>query len=322
MIRFVGYLLPALCVVCCSLPTAHASDWPNRPVRIISPASPGGASDTFGRILAQHFGDIFNQRFYVENRAGAGGLIGAAAAANAPPDGYTFVTSNVAYVVIAPAASANPGFDTMRDFTHIAYIGGPPNVFVVNPSMGVKTLEEFLALARRSGPLPYVSPGVGTLGHLTAVRFTQKANIQLTHIPNKGGSTAITDLVAGTVGFGSLTWTSALGQIRSGHVIPLAVSSENRLAEYLDVPTLKELGYEDLVATTWFGLSGPAGLPADMVQKLNKAVIQIMDMPAVKERTQRDAIETKPMTPEEFSRFMASEITKWSPLAKQFVKGE
>jgi tripartite-type tricarboxylate transporter receptor subunit TctC len=312
----------ALGFLCCSLAAAHASDWPNRPVRIISPASPGGASDTFGRILAQHFGDIFNQRFYVENRAGAGGLIGAAAAANAPADGYTFVTSNVAYVVIAPAASANPGFDTMRDFTHIAYIGGPPNVFVVNPSAGVKTLEEFLPFARRSGPLPYVSPGVGTVGHLTAVRFAQKANIQLTHIPNKGGSTAITDLVAGTVNFGSLTWTSALGQIRSGHVIPLAVSSEKRLAEYPNVPTLKELGYDDLVATTWFGLSGPAGLPADMVQKLNRAVIQVLEMPVVKERLDRDAIETKPMSPDEFTAFMASEIAKWSPLAKQFVKAE
>jgi tripartite-type tricarboxylate transporter receptor subunit TctC len=124
------------------------------------------------------------------------------------------------------------------------------------------------------------------------------------------------------VNFGSLTWTSALGQIRSGHVIPLAVSSEKRLVEYPNVPTLKELGYEDLVATTWFGLSGPAGLPPDMVQKLNKAVIQVLEMPAVKERLERDAIETKPMSPEEFTTFMASEIAKWSPLAKQFVKAE
>src|SRR4051794_21249577 len=134
-------------------PPALSAEWPTRPVRIISPASPGGASDTFARILAERFGEKFGERFIVENRAGAGGLIGAAATANAEPDGYTFVTSAVAYVVIAPAASANPPFDAMRNFSHIAYIGGPPNVFVVNPSLGVKNMDELLAHARQKGLL-------------------------------------------------------------------------------------------------------------------------------------------------------------------------
>src|SRR3954468_15541568 len=124
---------------------ASSAEWPSRPVRIISPASPGGASDTFARIIAERFGEKFGERFIVENRAGAGGLIGAAATANAEPDGYTIFTSAVAYVVIAPAASANPPFDAIRSFSHIAYIGGPPNVFVVNPSLGVKNMDELLA---------------------------------------------------------------------------------------------------------------------------------------------------------------------------------
>ena len=299
---------------------AFSAEWPARPVRIISPASPGGASDTFARIMAERFSEKFGERFIVENRAGAGGLIGAAATANAEPDGYTFVTSAVAYVVIAPAASANPPFDPMRSFSHIAYIGGPPNVFVVNPSLGVKTMEDLLAHARQKGLLDYVSPGVGTLGHLLAERFGQEANIKLQHIPNKGGATAMVDLVAGTVGFGSMTWTSALAQIRAGHVIPIAVSSSERMTEFPEVPTLKELGFESLVATTWFGLSGPAGVPKEIVQKVNAAAIETLQLPAVRERLKRDAIETKAMTPEEYTAFVAAEMQKWGPLAKSLMQ--
>ena len=129
---------------------AASSDWPSKPVRIISPVAAGGTSDTLGRILAQHFGEMFNQRFYVENRPGAGGLIGSAVVANSEPDGYTLLTSNVGYVVIAPALAEKAPFDTMRDLTHIAYLGGPPNIFVAHPSLGVKTMPAFIAIDRKS----------------------------------------------------------------------------------------------------------------------------------------------------------------------------
>jgi len=194
---------------------ALAADWPTKPVRIISPTSPGGASDSLARMLAEGFADMFGQRFYVENRVGAGGLIGVAAAANAEPDGSTFVISGVAYTVIAPAASRNPGFDPMRDLTHIAYLGGPPIVFVVNPSIGVRSLADLAEYARRTGTLNYGSPGVGTLGHFIAERFSREARVPMQHIPNRGGSTAMMDLVAGTVGLVSTAWSSALGQIRA-----------------------------------------------------------------------------------------------------------
>src|SRR5690349_2205793 len=165
---------------------ASAADWPTKPVRIISPTSPGGASDTFARMLAEGFADMFGQRFYVENRVGAGGLIGVAAAANAEPDGSTLVISGIAYTVIAPAASANPGFHPMRDLTHIAYLGGPPIVFVVNPSIGVRSLGDLVEYARRSSTLNYGSPGVGTLGHFIAERFAREARVPMQHIPNRG----------------------------------------------------------------------------------------------------------------------------------------
>jgi tripartite-type tricarboxylate transporter receptor subunit TctC len=256
-------------------------------------------------------------KFFVENRAGAGGLIGAQVTAAAEPDGHTFMTSSVAYHAIAPAASPNPGFHPMRDFTHVAYIGGPPNVFVVNPGLGVRSLKELIELSRRGRPIDYVSPGVGTLGHLTAERFAEIAGAKLQHIPHKGASQAMIDLIAGTVGLGTMTWTSALGQIRAGKVIPIAITSNARVAEYPELPTFKELGYPDLVATTWFGLSGPAGVPKEIVQKLNHAAIKVMALPEVRKRLERDAIETRAMTAEEFTAFMASEIEKWSPLAKR-----
>src|SRR5215813_12322723 len=169
-------------------------------------------------LLADQFGEIFRERFYVENRAGAGGLIGAAAAARAEPDGYTLVTSSIGYHVIAPAMSANPGFDPLRDFTHIAYLGGPPNVLVVHPALNVRSLDQFLAVARRE-KLAFVSPGVGSHGHLVSEAFAQMAGIEMQHVPHKGAANAMMDLIAGNVKVATMTWTTAIGQIRAGQVI-------------------------------------------------------------------------------------------------------
>lgn len=299
---------------------AARADWPTRPVRIIAPSSPGGAADTFARLLADHFSETFRERFYVENRAGAGGLIGAAATARAEPDGYTLVTSSIGYHVIAPAVSPNPGFDPLRDFTHIAYLGGPPNVLVVNPTLNVRSLQEFVQLARRGERLAYVSPGVGSHGQLVSEAFAHMADIHLQHVPHKGASPAMMDLIAGNVKVGTMTWTTAIGQIRAGQVIPLAVSSSARLSEFPDLPTFKELGYPTLVTLTWYALSGPAGLPPDIVQRLNSAVSRMLGLPNVRQKLDRDAIEARPMTPEEITKYIASEIEKWTPLAKQIVQ--
>jgi tripartite-type tricarboxylate transporter receptor subunit TctC len=300
-------------------PAARALDWPTRPVRIVAPSTPGGAADLFGRLIADKLTQLLHQRFYVDNRAGGGGLIGANIVAHAEPDGYTFVTSSIAYHAIEPAASHNPGFDPMRDATHIAYVGGPPNVFIVNPALGVHSLAGLIARGREK-TLDFVSPGNGTLGHLLVEAFAEKAGMKVQHIPHKGSAQAMLDLLAGNVLFGTMTWSSALGQIRAGKVIPIAVSSKARVAEYPDVPTLAESGYPDLVANTWYALSGPAGVPDEIVQKLNRAVAEVLDMPDVKKRLDDDAIEREPMTPEQVTAFFAAEIAKWGPIAKQFVK--
>jgi len=313
-----AFALLAAVLAAISAPS-RAAEWPARPIRIIAPSTPGGAADMFGRLLCDHFAEAFRERCFVENRAGAGGLIGTAATAQAAPDGYTLTTSSTAYHVIAPAVSPNPGFDPMKDFTHIAYIGGPPNVFVVSPSLGVRSLKELAELGRRAQAIDYVSPGVGTLGHLLAESFAQRAGIKLQQIMTRGASQGLMDLVSGTVNLGTMTWTSALSQIRAGKVIPIAITSSKRLAEFPDLPTFKDQGYEDLTAVSWFALSGPAGLPPDITLKLNQAVAKMLDLADVRKRMERDAIETQVMSSDEFTQFVASEIAKWTPIAKRVM---
>ena len=296
---------------------AEAQAWPTKPVKIVAPFAPGGAADTLGRIIAEPLSSLFHQQFYVENRAGAGGLLGAATVATAAPDGYTFVVSGIASHVIAPAISPNPGFDSMRDFTHIAYLGGPPVVLLVHPSLGVNSYEDLLAYARRQPtPLDYTSPGTGTHGYLFAQNLARRENIKLTHIPYKGAGPAMMDLIAGHVLVGSITFSSAAQQIRAGKVKALAVSSEQRLPNFPDIPTFKELGYADLVSETWFAFSGPAHLPPELVSTLNREIEKILQRPEVKQRMAQDEIEVKTMTPEELTRHISGEIARWSPLAK------
>jgi len=309
-------------LACTVATTAQATDWPVRPLRMIAPSTPGGASDMFARLLCDNLSEILHERCFVENRAGAGGLIGTAAAAQAAPDGYTLTTSGIAFHVIAPAINPNAGFDPLKDFTHIAYVGGPPNVFVVNPALGVRSLDELVALGRRGQAIDYVSPGVGTLGHLIAEEFAQKTGIKLQQIMTKGASQGMLDLVSGNVNFGTMTWTTALSQIRAGHLVPLALSSRARVAEFPDVPTFKELGYNDLTAVTWFALSAPAGLPRDITQRLNSAVAEMLERPEVRRRLERDAIETHAMTPEQFTQFIPDEIEKWGPIARRVMPGK
>jgi len=269
--------LAALILAACAAGPAHAQTvYPERVIKMIVPSPAGGQTDVMARLMAQKMQQALGQSVIIENRAGAGGLIGTAATAQAAPDGYTLTTSSTAYHVIAPVVNPNPGFDPLKDFTHIAYVGGPPNVFVVNPALGVRSLADLVALGRRGQAIDYVSPGSGTLGQLLAESFAQKAGIKLQPIMTKGASQGMMDLVSGNVNLGTMTWTSALGQIRSGKVVPIVVSSRARLAEFPDLPTFKDLGYDDLTAVSWFALSGPAGLPKDITQRLNATVATML----------------------------------------------
>ena len=316
----IGVATAVLAALWLSPVAATAQDWPARPVRIVAPFAAGGSADTLGRIVAERLSDSLKQNFFVENRGGAGGLIGSAQVANAEADGYMFVISGIASHVIAPATNPNAGFDPIKSFTHIAYLGGPPIVLIAHPSLGVRSLKDLVAKAKTSSDARgYVSPGAGTLGNLVAEYWGRKENINVEHIPYKGAAQAVTDLIAGHVKVGSMTWTTAHAQISAKKVITLAVSSARRIPEFPDVPTFKELGYDDLVATTWFSFSGPAELPKDIVQRLNQEIIKALDTPEVRRKLDQEAIETEKMSPEAFTRFVESEIGRWGPIAKQVV---
>ncbi len=300
--------------------SASAADWPTQPVRIIAPYAPGGTGDTLGRLVAEPLSAVFKQQFFIENRPGASGMIGTLAVAKAQPDGHTLMVTSISAHVFAPAMQS-AGYDPVKDFTHIAYFGGPPIVLVAHPSLGARTFQELKTLATSGNQsIDYVSPGVGSLGHLVPEYLAKKENFKLNHIPYKGSSPAVQDLVAGHVKLGCLTWTTALGQIRAGSLIPLAVTSAKRLPEAPNVPTLLELGYPEMVVTTWYGLSAPPRLDKDIITRLNREVINVLTRPAVKTHLDREGIETEPMTPEAYTSFIQAEVAKWGPIARDVVK--
>jgi tripartite-type tricarboxylate transporter receptor subunit TctC len=314
----VKLLALAVVLLSAAAPIAQAQDWPARPVRIIAPFAPGGTADTLGRVAAEQLSDSFQQQFFVENRPGAGGVTASLAVARMDPDGYNFVVSGIATHAIAPIINSNTGYDPVADFSHVAYFGGPPIVFIVPTGLGVKSISELVAFAKaRRDPLTFASPGTGTSGHLVAEYFAQKSGIAVEHVPYRGAALGVMDVVAGHLRFGSMTWTTAASQIAAGTVIPLAVTAPERLADFPAIPTFKEAGHRDLVSTTWFALSGPARLPKDIVDKVNREVIKALAKPEVLNRLKTEQILTEPMTPGEFTRFVAAEFARWRPIAQQ-----
>jgi tripartite-type tricarboxylate transporter receptor subunit TctC len=311
-----GRLAAALVLVLVSQ-LACAQGWPAKPVRIIAPFAPGGTADTLGRLTALKLAEAFKESFIVENRPGAGGVLGSELVARAAPDGYLLVVSGIASHVIAPALPRGVPYDPLRDFSHIALFGGPPAVLIVNPAVQARTLKEFVELLKKSpGKLSYGSPGNGTQGQLVAELFKQLAGVDMLHVPYKGASVAVADVMAGHVPSASITLTTAAGQIHGGRVRALALSAASRLPDYAEVPTFAELGYADLVATVWFSLSGPAGLPTEVVARLNAEVRRALSLPDVRERLRQDGTVPGQLDPKEFNAFVASELKRWGPIVK------
>jgi tripartite-type tricarboxylate transporter receptor subunit TctC len=296
---------------------AWSQQYPAKPVRLVVPFPPGGTADTLGRIVAAKLTESLGQNFVVENRPGAGGLIGSELASKAAPDGYTLLVSGIASHAIAPALAAKPPFDPLRDFTHIALFGGPPSVFAVHPSLPAKDLKAYVALARaRPHELSYGSPGNGTQGHLMAELFRQRAKIDIVHVPYRGAALAVTDAVAGHIHGVSTTVTTASAQIRAGRMRALALSSAERLPDYPGVPTFREVGYRDVVGTVWFSLSAPAGVPAEIVGRLNGEVRRILQLQDVRDRLRGDGIAPNQLDPKAFSDFLAAEVKRWGPVIR------
>jgi tripartite-type tricarboxylate transporter receptor subunit TctC len=298
-------------------PQALAQAWPVRPVRIVVPFSPGGTADTLGRLVAAKLSETFGQGFVTDNRPGAGGFVGLDVVARAAPDGYTLGVSGIGPLVVAPAQAAKPTYDPLKDFTHIALFGGPPSALAVNPSLPATTLHEFIELAKaKPGSISYGSAGTGSTGQLLAEIFRQMAGIEMVHVPYKGASGAVFDLVAGNIQAISTTVTTAKGQIRAGKIRVLAISSAERLPDYQEAPTFRELGYPQLTASVWFSLSGPAGMPKPIVDRLNAEVQRVLQLPEIRARLRDEDIEPGSLDAGAFSRFVADELKRWTPVVR------
>jgi tripartite-type tricarboxylate transporter receptor subunit TctC len=298
--------------------SALAQDWPNRPVRIIVPFGAGGSGDTLARVVAEHLTTTFKQQFVVENRTGAGGMIGVQATASAPPDGYTIGITNVSTLSLIPIINTAVTYQPLNDFTHISYIAGAPVALATNPATGIKTLKEFIDAANKAPkPLTFASSGVGSDGHLMGEAIALSTKTKVEHIPYRSTAQALTDVVAGHVAFCTFTLSSSAAFLRAGTLNGVAVTSPERMPDHPDLPTFKELGYPELVGTTWFSFSGPAKMPADVVEKLNREVAAIVAKPDVVVRLRRDGFITQPMSAADFTRFVAAEGARWKPLIER-----
>jgi tripartite-type tricarboxylate transporter receptor subunit TctC len=301
---------------------AVAQDYPTRPITLVVPYTAGGGNDAMARVVADRMSAALGQQIVIENRGGAGGSIATRQVARAEPDGYTLLVSGIPVLVLGPAMSDHPGFDPIHDFTHVGYFGGTPNILVVHPTLNVSTYAELLALARSLDGLEYVSAGFGTMGNWVAEYLAMQENIKLTHVPHRATPQAMLDLLAGRVKVGMFTWSTVAEHIRAGSLIPLAASSSARLAYLPDVPTLKELGHSDFVAIAWYSLSAPAGIPASIASRLNREIIAAMDTPQVRGHIEKDAVESRAMTPVELTAFIAGEMDRWQPLIRRVLTGK
>jgi len=286
--------------------------WPSHPVRIVVPFGAGGAGDTLARIVAQHLSESLGQPFVVEDRPGAGGILGTQQIVTAPPDGYTIGITNLSTMALIPVINPEATYKPLGDFKHIAYIGGSPVVLAATQTTHAKTLPEFIAYADAPGhAFTFSSSGVGSDGHLMGVAIATALNVKPEHVPYKSTAEALTDVVAGQVPFSTSTLSSTSGFLHAHTLIGIAVTTPERVPDFPDLPTFKELGHPELIDNTWFAFSGPAKLPDDIVTKLNKAVVAAVALPDVQERFRQNGFLAQTMTAREFTDFVASENGKW-----------
>jgi tripartite-type tricarboxylate transporter receptor subunit TctC len=299
-------------------PFAHAQDdYPNRTVRIIVPFAPGGSTDVVARILADKLGTDLKQSFVVENRAGAGGNIGADAVAKASPDGYTLLMGTTGVLAINKYLYKEMSFDPERDLVPVSYTSLITNILVVNPQVPAKTVSELVALARaKPGSLTFASSGAGSSTHLSAELFKSMAGVDILHVPYKGSSQAITDLMGGQVTMLFDNAPSSIPFVEQGKLRALAVTSTKRLPNLPDVPTLDEAGVKGYESLSWSGIMAPAGTPKRVIDKLNAAIEKILRDPDVKQRFASLGVEPVGGPPEAFSRHIRAESEKWARVVK------
>ena len=309
-------LTAVACFVAVTAATVHAQSYPMKPVRMIAASSPGSAVDIVARIVAQKLGENIGQQVVIDNRAGAGGNLGAELAAKAPPDGYTLFMGT-------PAHAINTGlyrklnYDLVRDFAPVSQVSSGQYVVIVHPSLPVKSIKELIALARaKPGQLNYASAGSGNATHLAGELFASKTNTKLVHVPYKGSGPALNDVVGGQVQLMFCNLTAAMPQVKNGRIRALAVTGAKRTAAAPEIPTVIEAGVPGYTVVSWFGVLVPAGTPRDIVMRLNADLARTMQATDVRDRLAGDGAEPLTGTPEQFGAFIRAEITQWTKVIK------
>ena len=291
--------------------------WPSKPIRLVVPYAPGGTTDVVARVVADYLGKRLGQNIIVDNKPGKGAMVGTAMVAKALPDGYTLLMSVISGLTISPTLYGGGEFDPMADFIHVSIASTNPSVLVVNPSFEAKTFKDYVAYAKANpGKLAYATSGAGSSNHLLGARMSQVIGSEMVHIPYRGAGPAMVDTIAGNVPSMFDSLPSAAPHIKAGKVIALAVSGEKRSPAFPDVPTMKELGYPDLVSYSWFGISVPAKTPAPIVERIAADMQALLKEPAVVKRWDEIGAEPSTMTPAEVTRFVKDEIDKWTPVVK------
>ena len=292
--------------------SALAQSWPAKPLRVIVTFSPGGSSDIVARLIAIPLQAELGQTIIVDNRPGAGGTIGALEAARAAPDGYTLLLSNSSPISISPAMQDEPRYDPVKSFTHVSYIGSVANVFVVHPSVPAKNLAELVAWIRAEpNPVNYGSGGIGSIGHIVGETLKKQEGLRMEHVGYKGSAPMHNDLLPGTIKLSIDTLPQNVPFMKDGRLRALAVTSSTRAPMSPDVPSVLESGYKRLVAENFLGVSGPAGLPRPVVDRLHGAMKKAMANPTVMQRLADLGVQGGNLTPEEFTAFVASQVKEW-----------
>lgn len=309
-------------VLCCTLAAvfapAHAAEgYPSKPIRIIVPFVPSGPTDLNARIIGQKLTEAWGQAVLVDNRPGAGGIIGSEAVAKAAPDGYTLLAANPGPLTIAPGLRKKMGFDTLKDLQPVILVSNTSSVLALHPSLPVTSVKEFIALAKRQPEkLTYGSPGVGTVGHLTWELFSTMAGIKLTHVPYKGTAQANTDFFAGHIELRTLSVPFALMTLKTGKVRILAITNLTRSPLMPDVPTVDESGLKGFETGNWNGIMAPAGTPREIVMRLHDEIQRRVVKSEVREQLIRDGYEVPGLGPEAYRDYIKAELTKWAKLIK------
>ena len=295
-----------------------SADYPRRPIRMVIPFAPGGASDFVGRIISVRMGELLGQQIVIENRAGAAGNIGMEMAAKAAPDGYTLYLGNIGTLAINPALYANLSVQPLKDFAPVTLVSDMPSALVANNALPVASVKELVAyLKAQPGKYNYASPGSGSLNRLEMEIFRKANGIDMTHVPYKGGAgPATVGLIGGETQVMFNTMASVISFIKAGRVKGLAVTTAKRIPQLPDVPTLVELGYPDMVSSSWQAILVPVGTPREIIKILHDAVVQAVESPEVRQKlTTGGAVATTSKSPEEFANFLAAETRRWGSVA-------